>query len=896
MEVIYSKYNYNRAPEYQTRTIICKDEEELHIEKSAITEAALEHIKSFDVKYDLIQGIYTHIDVLKADVKDGVVVYPYIIGKRIQEYIQEKVRSWDDLFLTLKELIDKLYVVRDKYVCLYEKSEEFCNIFGDVNCEGMVCVKPCNLDVIFDNIIICNDGSYKAYDYEWVCDATIPQKYVVYRVLCNFYDKYIGYIAPNYTFDEFINKFEFEENEKKIFRKMEDAFISHIYSNGNPVLNNNQFQKTRIDFNSLKSRYCDYDVVMGDYNRALGILHDTEKKYIVSIAELNKTAELYREECKKHQKTIDLYNQECNNHQAALDICANQKQNIDNLNEIIENLNGQIALMRGSISWKITKPIRGIKKTVGYVKDNGIKKTISRIVKKNKKNVLKGLFYDDYTVSKEEIERQKNDKINCDIKISVITPLFNTPKKYLIELLDSLMAQTYYNWELCIVNFGDDKHAYVDKICRKYARRDKRYNYHVAKKNNGISDNTNECISYATGNYIGLLDHDDILHPSALYEVAKRIDSTGADFLYTDEIKFEENINLAFAPNYKPDFSMYELYSHNYICHFNVYSRKLFDMVGGYRRKYDGSQDHDMVLRITCVANHIEHISKILYFWRVHEGSVALNIGEKPYATIAGERAVTEIIQKNDMDLYAESIINNIPSYRIKWRQQKEYSISVLIWGYGKDNLNNVGVPEIEKCEIIRVEKDEKGYKWKEAVEKASYDIILVLNDSIKKLCTKDILETTFYMMHDNVASMDAHVLDSTNHTISGGLYLSGDVAMPVKIRCMGGDKDYYGYENNLLYTREVTCSLGLCTFIKKSIWNKIYDDSIMNNEMAILYYSFLANENGYHNMWIPFIKVYSNDDDLSGKIVNSLLNVDNLSMPVTDAYTNKKIFEYKLE
>lgn len=148
---------------------------------------------------------------------------------------------------------------------------------------------------------------------------------------------------------------------------------------------------------------------------------------------------------------------------------------------------------------------------------------------------------------------------------------------------------------------------------------DDRIQYHALEKNEGISDNTNECIKLATGNYYALLDHDDLLHPSALYEVSKVIEAKGADFIYTDEVKFRKNIYSIDNPYYfnlKPGFSKYDLRSHNYICHLTVFSKQLLESEPVfYRHEFDGSQDHDMVLRMTEKAKKIVHIPKVLYYW-----------------------------------------------------------------------------------------------------------------------------------------------------------------------------------------------------------------------------------------------------------------------------------------
>lgn len=161
---------------------------------------------------------------------------------------------------------------------------------------------------------------------------------------------------------------------------------------------------------------------------------------------------------------------------------------------------------------------------------------------------------------------------------------------------------------------SDEAHRSVEKICRQYMRRDQRIKYKKLEKNLGISGNTNACLDMATGEYIGLFDHDDLLHPAALYEVMRAICEQNADFIYTDENTFHEKPADAFCPHFKPDYAPDTLRSYNYICHFTVFSKKLLDTVGEFRQEFDGSQDYDRILRLTEKALKIVHIRRFCIF------------------------------------------------------------------------------------------------------------------------------------------------------------------------------------------------------------------------------------------------------------------------------------------
>ena len=273
-------------------------------------------------------------------------------------------------------------------------------------------------------------------------------------------------------------------------------------------------------------------------------------------------------------------------------------------------------------------------------------------------------------------------------RFSILTPLYNTPEAFLREMIESVLAQTYENWELCLADGSDDAHAYVERVVREYMARDNcsrpRIVYKRLAENKGISENTNACLAMAGGDYIGLLDHDDILHPEALYFYTKEIMKCGADFIYSDENIFHETINDSDNLHFKPDFSPDYLRSNNYICHLTVFSRKLYEQVGSFRQEFDGSQDYDMVLRLTEKAQHIVHIPKILYYWRAHAQSTAQGIHAKDYCIDAAKRALAEHLKRVGLKGTIEDAA--LPSrYRMRYEIKGDPLISIII--PNKDNI-----------------------------------------------------------------------------------------------------------------------------------------------------------------------------------------------------------------
>ncbi|MCR4850314.1 MAG: glycosyltransferase [Lachnospiraceae bacterium] len=298
-----------------------------------------------------------------------------------------------------------------------------------------------------------------------------------------------------------------------------------------------------------------------------------------------------------------------------------------------------------------------IVKTLNYIKRNGPVRTYYAI-----KERLRDRKNNDYVYSpigEEQRLDQISNSLSMDVKISVLVPAYETPQKYLRELIESVIAQTYGKWELVIADAGSSDT--VRTVTGSY--QDERIVYVHLDGNKGISGNTNEGLKHCTGDYIGLLDHDDLLTVDALYEIASRIEKDRdngikTQVLYSNEDKTNADGSDFFEVNVKPKFNLDLLLSNNYICHFLVSEASLARKIG-FRSDYDGAQDHDFILRCVSELQHeygpsceryIAHLDRVLYHWRCHEGSTAANPRSKEYAYESGRRAVSDYLKKAGID------------------------------------------------------------------------------------------------------------------------------------------------------------------------------------------------------------------------------------------------------
>ena len=284
-------------------------------------------------------------------------------------------------------------------------------------------------------------------------------------------------------------------------------------------------------------------------------------------------------------------------------------------------------------------------------------------------------------LSEEAIKKQKQYKFENNPLISIVVPMYNTKELFFKELVESLQKQTYSNWELCLADGSKEE----NNALRKYYEKDKTLKYKSLNENKGISENTNEAIKMTTGEYIGFLDHDDLLKEDALFECVKTInENVEVDFIYTDEDKIDENYQR-FEPYFKPDFSPETLECNNYITHFVVVKKELINKVGMLDSKFNGAQDFDFVLRATEKANKVIHIPKVLYHWRVHKNSTAYIADSKPYAYEAGIKVIEEHlkrIKKKGTVEYGQ----DVPGiYKINFEVMGNPKVSILI--PNKDNI-----------------------------------------------------------------------------------------------------------------------------------------------------------------------------------------------------------------
>lgn len=539
--------------------------------------------------------------------------------------------------------------------------------------------------------------------------------------------------------------------------------------------------------------------------------------------------------------------------------------------------------------------MRLFRKALMCLKENGWKETWVKIrywliVRYQLAFKRKALF------TREELNAQKEERFKRNIKFSILTPLYNTPKRFLRETIKSVLDQSYENWELCLVDGSDKEHDYVETICRQTAEQDKRIRYVKLKENLGISDNTNACIDMSTGDYLALLDHDDLLHPAALHECMKAVCENDADFIYTDEATFKSpNKNRLITEHYKPDFALDNLRANNYICHFTAFSRELQEKTGKFRSEYNGSQDHDMILRLSANAKRITHIPEILYYWRAHSNSVSADIGSKEYAIEAGKNAVRASIAHCGYRAEIESSAMYPTIYRIRYELKGNPKISIII--PNKDHFRELkrcidsitslssydnyeiviadnGSSEEELLEYYNILQNDKRIKIcyldvpfnfaainNYAAGFADGDYYLFLNNDTEVITPGWMEELLMYAQRDDVGAAGAKLYYPDNTIQHAGIILGMGRDHIAGLPFCGYPRSEGGYVGRLCYAQDMSAVTAACMLIKASLFHDLdgFDEAyaVAYNDVDLC---MRIRKTGYLIVWTPYAELYHHE------------------------------------
>ena len=555
----------------------------------------------------------------------------------------------------------------------------------------------------------------------------------------------------------------------------------------------------------------------------------------------------------------------------------------------------------GKIQW--TKMFRKlspytIRKGFRYMKHYGPKEFWIRLHERfEPEEVPYGPWYRAYIPTEETLETQRKQKFDYSPLISIAVPAYQTPVEFLRQMIESLIVQTYSNWELCIVNASPDNEE-MQKVLAEYSAGDSRVRFCNLKENLGIAENTNRAFAMTKGEFVGLLDHDDLLAPNALYEIVKILqDHPQADALYTDEDKVTTELDEHFQPHLKPDFNLDLLRSNNYICHFFVVRKSIVEKAGGFRKEFDGAQDYDFIFRCTENAGEVLHVSEILYHWRTHKASTADNPASKMYAFEAGKRAIEAHLKRTGTKGEV-SHTQDLGFYRVKYPVQGKPLVSVIIPNKDEKETLQTCLEMLEKntgyqnFEIIIVENnsttDEIFRYYKElsgnrkihllrwgkefnysainnfAVAHAKGEYLLFLNNDVKSINPDWLEEMLGVCQRPEVGGVGAKLIYPDNTIQHAGCVIGmGGIAGHMFVD-MPADRTGYLHKASLL--QDMSAVTAACLLMKKEVFEQAGG---FTEELAVAFNDvdlcLKVRKNGYLIVYDPYAKLYHMESKTRG-------------------------------
>ena len=498
-----------------------------------------------------------------------------------------------------------------------------------------------------------------------------------------------------------------------------------------------------------------------------------------------------------------------------------------------------------------------VQKGMDYLQYNGmgafVQKSFKKVVDTKDRPIPYSKWIQKHLPSPKELEEQKKYQFLYRPKISIVIPLYRTPEKYLCEMIDSVLNQSYSNWELCLSD-GSGEDSPLTELLKQYEKKDSRIKVVYNNRQLHIAENTNEAIKIATGDFIAFSDHDDLLTPDAMFHVAKAVnENMELEVLYSDEDKVSAG-NKFMQPHMKPDFNIDLLRTVNYICHLFVVKKTMIEKVGMLRPEFDGAQDYDFILRCVEATNRIYHIPRILYHWRFFEGSTAENPESKLYAFEAGKRAIEAHYER--VGIRAKVVQGEfLGLYRTRYIRDKDPLVSILI--PNKDHTDDLDrcIRSIEEkstyhnYEYIIIEnnsdQEETFAYYKKLQEEnpkahvvywdgefnysainnygasfANGEYLLLLNNDVEVINADWLEEMLGYCMRDDVGIVGARLYYPDDTIQHAGVVIGfGGIAGHAFVQQKRGTT---GYCHRIICAQDYSAVTAACMMVKKSVFEEV--------------------------------------------------------------------------
>lgn len=948
-QVLYSKFSNERSHRFSIRTDIVKQADgTLSVRKIAedlqgktFIEKLREHAVSLKA---LLADTGISVNELQAG-RDGEAAFAYIQGAVTMEQTLHELWNSGKKEAASAQLNSYLEEIRTLAAEPFVKTEAFTEVFGEAEVpENAMSMPVTDVDLVTENILLCGKERH-LIDFEWTFDFPVPAEFVCYRIWHYFLQRNVtkrpGELAA------LMCEAGFDAAAQRLYAGMELAFQQYVTGEHVPVREMYRFI-TPGCVTLTSSEDGEVQQTIGNCGSTLYYgesLEFTQENSIVSVMRTEEDGSftvsfsLEGIDTPKYLRWDPLEGKACSvvidrvlTERPLLFHAVNgQKEDGRDVFYTIDPkylLEGEFEGLRtitihGRIStFSTAKALESLSRRSERMEEyrvrmetaeellDGIRHTKgfralekARRARNNVSNQVKFLAAKkdkQYTRKQEQEEYQSWAKAHradekmlrqqrlChppyEPKISILVPVYRTPMQYLTEMIDSVRGQSYSNWELCIADASMNDE--LTECLSRYAAEDERIRFVSLEENGGIAENTNAAANLAGGEFIGLLDHDDLLAPEALYEVVFALQDKMTDVVYTDEDKISMDSSRYFDPNLKPDFSPDLLRSHNYITHFFVVKKELFERVGRFRKEFDGAQDYDLILRCTELAANIRHVPKILYHWRMHANSTAENPESKLYAYEAGRHAIEEHLKRCGR----KGTVEIMPLWgmnHVRYETTGDPLVSIVIPNMDhtkdldrcvrsilkKNTYPNVEILIVEnnsreketfayykklheEFPQIRILRWEKEFNYSAinnyGVRKANGEYILLLNNDTELIEPESIREMVGLCMQRETGCVGAKLLFADDTVQHAGIVLgfggfAGHVFSKIK-------KDALGYMLRARIIGNFSAVTAACLMVRKDIYEQVggLDESfaVALNDVD---FCLRVREAGYLNVLQPF-------------------------------------------
>jgi O-antigen biosynthesis protein len=636
--------------------------------------------------------------------------------------------------------------------------------------------------------------------------------------------------------------------------------------------------------------------------RKLTIQTETNSRLSEELNDLTGEAALLRNHIKQSERTVIEKNHTIEGYQNQLRAVTEDLENHRKaMKEVTESRAWKLVMFYSKIKYGlILNPYKETKKGWRILTRLGPKVFFQRLIRKIRKNPKLQVDqqpYDKYVEATVLNGKDKREALKAIEKfqykpvISIVMPVYNVDEKWLVKAVESVRKQWYGKFELCICDDASTNED-VKKVLNKYKDQDARIKVVFRQHNGGIVKASNDALKLATGGYVAFLDNDDELTQNALYEVVNALQETKYDLVYSDEDKIDLEGGRS-EPFFKPDWSPDLLLSHNYICHFAVYRRKIINEIEGLREGYDGSQDYDLLLRFTEKTENIKHIPKVLYHWRKVPGSAAAEVDAKPYAFDSAKKALEQALKRRKIE---GEILNGIwkGSYRVKRQINEEPLVSIIIPFKDRVDLLKNCIESIRQkttyknyelilvdnrsellstqdyLKTIKNDPDILILKYNQqfnfsainnmAAKQAKGEILMMLNNDTEIITPEWIEMMLEHVCRPEVGAVGAKLIFPDNNIQHAGVLIGvGGVANSAFLKESKYDNCYFGQANVIKNYSAVT---GACMMVRKDVFFKI--GGLNSDDLAVTFndidFCLRLREKGYLIVYTPYAKLYHHE------------------------------------